>query len=385
MCLVLSGCGGENQGRLPDNQSTLSASVSAAYAAIGDSVTACTGVIPSRDCWPNILAAFKGWTLTNFAVKGTAANDPEQIGIIVRATPAMFVNYTWLCCVNDMRNNLNASQQLVWAQTVEAGLWWLATPEANKIRANSGGVTYTGTWTPPQTSYGLLRETTDSGATAMASVYGTDIVVIGGWQSGNSSVWSVTLDGKTYPTFTTSTGAYSSIAEATDFGPSFIHFTGLKEITHSVQLNCVTASVGNPCYLWAFGTSMGGTAENAPTVYAGSTARLMPEGYKVTSSPGCPTAPCGGDTHVLQLNELEQKAVADLAQSGLNVLYVDINAPGFYVPDTTNTQGDGVHPSAAGDARIANAFMVKASSTPVHTIPISVPLLPSFVERPFTP
>jgi hypothetical protein len=334
------------------------------YASLGDSLTACAGIVTLANCYPNRIAAAKGFTLSNNGVSSTAANDDQQIGTIIRfANGVTSGNYTWLCCVNDMRNNLTTAQQADWAQTVEAGLWWLATPDINKRLASSASVAYTGTWVIPPSSYGgTMRSATANGSTAAFSVFGTDVVIIGAWQTlqagSSSATWNITLDGVTGPTVTTSTGSYSSIAFNTNFGPTFIHYTNLQEKTHSVTLTCVTATVQNPCYFVAGGTSSGATVANGKWVYYGNTVRMVnPTGYNVPTSPGCPVAPCGSDPLVQQFDDLARTFVADLQSVGLNVVYVDINAPGFYLPNGTNTQGDGVHPSDIGHGLIANAFL----------------------------
>jgi hypothetical protein len=338
---------------------------SGTVSAFGDSWSVCYKV-PSANCWVNLVAADKGWTLTNLAAYATSANDPEQIGVIAPTVPSTGENYLWLCCINDMRNNLTPAQRQMWGQTVEAGLWMLSTQDSNKVWARAA--TLSGTWTTAPTDYTRILSTTTAGATMSATVFGTDVVGMSSWKVGDNSTYKWTVDGMTYPTEMTSTGSYTSIIAASNFGPTFFHRTGLAEAWHVVTLTCVSASSGNPCYGWLIGSSSRATTANGPWVYLGNTGHLLcPTGYNSTTSPGCGSTPCGSDAQVTLFDQMEQSIVDDLAAQNLNVIYVDINADGFYVPNGTNTQSDGIHPTAAGDALIANAFLsaMKDYSTPL--------------------
>jgi Bacterial Ig-like domain (group 3) len=361
---------------------------SAVYAALGDSLTACAGIVNLSNCYPYRIGTTEGWQTNDIGVNGTGANDPQQIGKII-STPwgPNSRYYTWLCCMNDMRNNLTSLQQINWSQTVEAGLWWLATTAANRISTSSPKVIYTGTWTTPTINYGALRSTSSNGATASTAVFGTDVVVMSVWQSPAvgfpSATYNITVDDTTYPTQAVSTGAYHSISLQTDFGPTFFHLSGLLEENHTVTLTCLRATPQNPCYLFAFGSSSGATVTNAPWVYAGNTVRMVnPTGYNVTTPPGCPSALCGSDIYVAEFDQNLQNVVADLSSVGLNVVYVDVNATGFYVPNSVNTQADGVHPTDIGDGLIANAFLTAMSGTglaPVIATAVAVLANPSSV------
>ena len=350
LLLCFCGGGGNSEG---DQRGTT-------YTAFGDSFTYCYGVVVPADCYVNRIAAAKNWTFTNDGYNGTAANDPEQFGVIVQIVNGTTANYSWLCCVNDMRNNLNAAQIATWQTVVEAGLWWLATPESNKIRSKSSSITYAESWSLPPSNYsGNMQAATSNGATAFFAVFGTDVVVIPGWQLGNTSTYSITVDGTTYGPFNTNQGAYTSIAFSTNYGPGCFHLLGLEEQIHNVTFTCAsTSGSGNPCYFIAGGTSFRANLEEAPYVYLGETARLevSPDnGYNVTTSPGCPVAPCGSLALTTSFDQYARWAVADLAAVKLKVAFVDVNS--YYTPNTTNTQSDGVHPTDIGDRFIAQAFL----------------------------
>jgi hypothetical protein len=328
----------------------------------GDSFGFCFNVSPSS-CWLSVFAVEKGFTPTISAVSSTGVADPGQFGVVAPLIQPAGGNYAYCCAINDMRNNLTSGQQGLWQQSYEALLWWLATPETNKVRSSSAAVTYTGTWSLPPNNYGgNMNSTTSSSATASFSVYGSDIVVIGAYQVGNSSTWNVTIDGAyTTPTITTSTNAFPTVAFNTNYGPNFIHLTGLVEQTHTVTFTCVSASSLNPCYFIAGGSSFG-VGATGPFVYALETTKLVDScgggcGYNLTSV-NC-SAPCGSDALVAAFDMLEQQAINDLHNVGLNVLFVPLNTT--YVPDlNVTTQADGVHPNNTGSTDIGNALIAAA-------------------------
>ena len=330
---------------------------------IGDSFGFCFNV-STLSCWFNVFASERGITATNSAVSSTGVADPGQFGVVaplVNTSP--FVNYAYCCAINDMRNNLTSGQQGLWQQGYEALLWWLATPETNKVRSTSASVTYAGTWVLPPSNYsGNMNSCQSNGATASFSVYGSDIVVIGGYQVGNSSTWNVSVDGAyTTPTITTSTNSFPTVAFNTNYGPNFVHISGLVEQTHNIVFTCVTASAGNPGYFIAGGTSFG-VGASGPFVYALETTKLVNGcgancGYHLLST-NC-SDPCGSDILVAQFDMLEAQAVHDLANVGLNVILIPLNAA--YVPVlNTTTQSDGVHPNNTGSTQIGNALIAAA-------------------------
>ena len=327
----------------------------------GDSFAACFNVTPSS-CWQNVFATEKALTLNNQGVSSTGVADNGQFGLVVQlANTAPYLNYGYCCAVNDMRNNLTAGEQLVWQQSYEALLWWLATPEVNKIRSTSSSITYSGTWSLPPSNYsGNMNSTIAGGSTASFTVHGKDVIVIGGYQVSNSSTWNVTIDGSyTTPTVTTGTNAFSTVQFNQNFGPTFVHQTGLVEKDHNVVFTCVAASAGNPCYFIAGGTSFG-VGATGPAVYALETTKLETspnDGYSVTSV-NCPVAPCGSDALVAQFDMLEAQAINDLHNMGLSILQVPLNT--IYQPNTTVTQSDGVHPNNTGSTLIGQGLILAA-------------------------
>lgn len=329
--------------------------IGTAYASFGDSITNCHGIITPSNCYVNQIATGKGWTNTNRGQDSTGIVDAGQMDLIVATAINTSSISTELCCVNDMRNNagsgiLGAAQQIDWQSSLEAALLWLAVPDANKIKASGAGVTYAGSWGATGPYANQLYGATTNGATASFSVYGTSVYVVSLWQVSNTSTYSVTVDGTTYPTITTSTGSYTTALGRT-YGPLVSRFSGLAEKSHTVVVTCVSCSGGNPAYFFFAASGTGSAAKYGPYVFVGNTLRFTSTGY---SSFG------GSDTIVAQFNQRIKQVQDDLATDGMHVVMVD--ASGYYTPNGTNTQSDGVHPTDAGDIIIGAAFLNELTS-----------------------
>lgn len=67
----------------------------------------------------------------------------------------------------------------------------------------------------------------------------------------------------------------------------------------------------------------------------------------------------GSDAIVGQFNQRIKQVANDLYSDGLHI--VEVDASGYYAPNGTNTQGDGVHPTDAGHLVIAQAFLNEMS------------------------
>lgn len=324
--------------------------------AFGDSITQCVnqGSGPNAptqnsECYWDILATEKAWTPTNAGISGSGITDAGQMDSILATTVAANSVSTELCCVNDMRNNgvggiTGSTQQSAWQSSVEGALLWLATPDSSKIKANGSSVTYSGTWTSPGTYGGLVLRTLSAGATASFNVYGSSVYVASLWQVGNTSTYTINVDGTIYPTIATSTGSYTTL-QGRGYGLRIFRISGLSEGVHGVILTAVTADANNPVYfVFAVGAT-GQPTKTGPYVFIGNTLRFTASGY---SNFG------GSDAIVSEFNELIRQTVADLASDGLHVQLVD--ASGYYTPNSTNTQSDGVHPTIIGHTILASAF-----------------------------
>jgi hypothetical protein len=342
-------------------------STGSTFESLGDSFGFCFNVA-TPSCWSQVFSAEKNFTVTNGAVSSTGVADQGQFGVVAALinTPP-YGSYGYWGAINDMRNNLNSAQQGLWQQSFEALAWVAATPETNKQRASA---VCSGSWGLAPSNYsGNLYSTTTPGATCTGTVHGTDIVIIGAYQVANSSTTNATIDGiYTTPTITTSTNAFPTVAFNNNFGPSFIHLTGLVEQDHSVTFTCVSTTSGNPCYFIMMGTSFG-VGATGPFFYDLETPKLNGTcgagcGYNLTSV-NC-TAPCGSDALVADFDMLEQQAMNDLHNSGLNTLFVPLNQN--YTPVIgACLQADGVHPNATCSTLAGNDLIAvaKGYSTPM--------------------
>lgn len=329
--------------------------IGTAYSSYGDSITACFGVIITSNCYINQIATTKKWANTNFGISGTGITDAGQADSIFATTIAPSSISTELCCVNDMRNNagagiLGTAQQVDWQSSLEAALLWLAVPDTSKIKASGAGITYAGTWGATGPYAAQLYGATTNGATATFSVYGTSVYVVSLWQTSNTSTYSVTVDGTTYPTISTSTGAYTTALGRT-YGPLVSRFSGLTERAHTVVVTCVSCNGSNPAYFFFAASGTGAPTKYGPYVFIGNTLRFTSAGY---ASFG------GSDAIVAQFNQRIKQIQDDLASDGMHVVMVD--ASGYYTPGGANTQADGVHPTDAGHLIIGAAFLNELTS-----------------------
>jgi lysophospholipase L1-like esterase len=111
------------------------ASAQTAVTAFGDSITTGYGV-NSGEAYPALIAADKGWTLTNRAQEGTQASDQAvrvfQQAITTSSKSILLTGY------NDMRAlGTNANGLDTYEGSIRAMMAWLATPAAKRINGQS--------------------------------------------------------------------------------------------------------------------------------------------------------------------------------------------------------------------------------------------------------
>lgn len=365
--LTVNGTGGINAGTNPVTAgagtfTSLSATdgsnlFGSAFTAVGDSITACFGIVTQSNCYVNRIATAKVWTATNQGNSGDGIADMSSR--VFGDTFSTSSVSTLLCCVNDMRlagiNGTSATQD-TWQRNVLGVVADMALPEANKIYGDGSGVTYGGTWGAPgiPTILGShVKQATANSSTATMSIYGTTVYVVSLWQLTDTSTYKITIDGidqsiningTVGTTITTSTGGFTSNNGST-FGPYAFRFSGLTETTHTVVLTCISCSSVNPVYFLFAGSSTGAQTRTGPFVYLGNTLRFTTAGYVASG---------GSDAFVDQFNQRLKETATELDSDGLHVSYIDVG--GYYTPNGTNTQADGVHPTDAGDGIIASAF-----------------------------
>lgn len=337
--------------------------VGSAVTAFGDSFTAGFGLAsPSTQNWAALLAAEKGWTLTNSAVSGSLCMD--QADFFMPQNPTTTSIYAVMFGYNDMRvNGTSVSKQYEYQRCLLAALSWLGTPASQRVIGQACTVAGTGSNTP---GYGgtIGKDLTVNGSTLTCNTPpGTTVTVYATTQVINTGSFSVTIDGISYGTFS-NTGTVTDVAGTRTYAPAAYRFAGLQEKPHTVVFNAIsTDGVNNTVHILGVSVSSPAVgARTGPFVYVASIPRSNSSGYTVTCSPtNCNN---GSDAAVGSYNYSVDQSVCDLAADGVQVVLVDVtNTQAFNPNDSSQIQADNVHPTALGATNLANAFISRATLT----------------------
>lgn len=318
----------------------------AAFDAYGDSIT--VGFYASNQsttAYIALLAASRGWTVTNHAVGNSMVMD--QTGPIFQKAIAAGSQCTLMLGTNDMRTYQgNVGKRAAFKMGHMALAAWLAIPDANKTYGRNG--TKVGTWA---NSGGNLSTTggfsSTSGATNTFTVYGTTVYVcmamIDPSVYSATGAYTVTIDGVVYSGYTTLPGGSASILSVLGetVCPVLLRFPGLSEGAHTVV---VTASSTDPVVVAWVAANQGNRTKDGPNVWVGNTPRMNATGYSGFG---------GSDADVAAWNQMIRSNIDTLAGDGLNVALVDLASQ---MNTTTDLYIDGLHPDDDGHAVIAAAF-----------------------------
>jgi lysophospholipase L1-like esterase len=320
------------------------ADVGESVVAFGDSITAGYGLSAGQG-WADLVAAAKGWTLTNTAASGTLLEDAGQMDNIYSQTPATSSSYMLLTGFNDARAFGSGSGQQTYRDALYAALAYLSIPQASKILPGTSAVTTTGTWTAAsQGSYA----TTVNGNTLRFYLQGPTIYLVSERVSGQTGQFSLTVDDVSYGTFNCYGNSITPMLRG--YAPFLIPLRGLHTGKHKVE---ITKTAGDYVYFnWA-ASPAAAQGEAGPNVWVGNCLRMNVSGYP----DGAPNHSHANDVIMRSYNAIIRMAVADLTADGLSAVYVD--AASRYDPDTADVQADNIHPSAAGATKIAAAFLAQ--------------------------
>jgi hypothetical protein len=336
------------------------------YRAWGDSMTAGFGVAAGA-AYPNLVATNNASTgFGNGAVSGDMCPDSAQhiIGTYVVA-PGQVNSY--MIGFNDNYFFGSVDYRLDYFRHChEANILWMATLPAQKVLAAGAGVTYSGTWTNTGQYASNLFATTVVGATAtIALPPSTAIDVVTVHQNGNTSDYSISIDGVPQINTRTNTNLFSTSIDFTTnngagFAPYDHHFSGLPNTPHTIVITSQHIVSSNPNYfLWAQATSPGQNGTNSPSVYVGTVPRSTAAAY--SASPGSI-----GPSNVSDFNMAEYLNIQEIGSAGVNVSLVDVSNTACFDPNVpANVQSDGIHPTALGDTLIATCFEKAMSNTVV--------------------
>jgi len=320
--------------------------------AFGDSITAgfVSSSLDPANAYATAVAAGRTWTLTNSGVASTLLQDAGQMDAIMGVSTGTASNYFMLSGYNDMRSGgTTAANKATYQDALYSAVAWLAIPDVHKVKALGTSVAYSGAWSPA-TVHGA-KYTTTNGDSATMTLYGSTIYVVSERVNGQTGTFTLTVDGVSFGTFNCFGNTISPSSRA--YCPFLIRITNLTDKAHTVVL---AKSGGDVVYFnWAAGAS-GSLTSNGPNVFVGNCLRMSAAGYAL----GSPNYSNGSDTAAYQYNKIIRDVTREFAIDGLNVVYVD--ASSYYSP-AIDVGGDNIHPSIAGHAKIANAFLAQMLGT----------------------
>lgn len=317
----------------------------------GDSITVGVGASVPANAYAALLASRMKWAFSNRAISGGMIMD--WIGNMISDTIADDQISFILPGFNDVRNIGNdVAKQIAYEYALYAAVAYAAIPESKKMKGNSSGIAYAGTWaTSPVIGYGKYSSTI--GNTATFTVSGSTVYICTTEQLAFGGKVQVSIDGVNKGTFDTmqtvsNGGAVSSIS----YLPMLIRIADLDDGAHTVVCTVVAknpASSSNNFFLnWVAGSSAK-SSTNA-RVFVGNTLRMTASGYALLG----PNYNHANELATRQFCAISERVCADLGSDGLNVCYVDTS--GAYDPYTM-VDSDNVHPNDTGMAAIYNAFM----------------------------
>ncbi len=322
-----------------------------AFTVFGDSISvnsSTSGASDAAHSYPNLVAAARGWAQTNTAVAGNGVADVADavfaavIGDGSQSTLAIGTN-------DGTTYGTDVNKQAAFASGHLALAAWLAIQDSRKLKGQSAGISYTGTWANLGAYGGALAKYAQvPGGTATFTVYGTTAYIWTAVQQTNGATFALTVDG-------VSTGAtYScqslgnvnvTTGNGRAYVPQLIRLTGLSEGLHTIVLTVTAASGGAAVFLIGAAGNLGNHTKDGPNLWVGNILRRTATGYSGTAMTEALTA---------AMNATVRANLLTLAADGLNVGLVD-NASRF--DPATMTDSGGLHPNDAGHAALAAGFL----------------------------
>lgn len=313
----------------------------------GDSLMADNGSSGSPKSCRALVCAAKGWTESwQFLPGETMGNFFTKIYPV---TILQDSNSFGIYGFNDMRAK-GLTHIDKFSRMLCSALAWMAIPRSKILLAQSGSVTYSGSWS--NTSYygGTIgKYSAETGASATFSLTGGTIYIDLLQDMNSTRGISISVDGIDKGTY------YGYDFVPTDntrltYGPSLVRFTGLSETAHTVVLT-VTAGSGNAYFNWA-ASPRGATNLSGPNVYIGGCLLMNSTGYAISNE--TPLRNKGSDAAVNAYSAAAIDAVKTLTEDGLFIKYIDANK---YYNLNTDVNPDNIHPNDSGHTHIAKAFL----------------------------
>jgi lysophospholipase L1-like esterase len=341
----------------------------------GDSISTGYGLSsPTTKGYAYQLATEKSWTITNRAQIGDMCFDfairPMLETQTTSSTSLTMIGY------NDMRViGTNTAKQLDYQKCLAAGLAWQGIPSSAKVIAQAAsGVSTTGVWSnSPVYGNNIGKTTTAAGATITFTTPTTGKTVYL-WtliQAGNTSTYTVAIDGITVSTGLTETATLAATENGATYSTVLLRYPGLANTTHSVVVTATAPDGVNGFHVYASAAASDGITVKGPSVYAANIMRMATATYAASV---CSPIACnnGSDTAVGQFGALIDQTISDLQSDGLNINLVDITSA--WDPNAGQWQSDNVHPNIAGNTTLANAFIAASTrfSQPRSVVPAGI-------------
>lgn len=301
--------------------------------------------VPSVTSWVPQVKKATSWTIINNAVTGSYVCD-QTASVYNTTVGSTTVSLIGVLGINDENNyQVNATKEVIFQKEHEAIIAFLSVPDANKTKATSGSVTYSGSWTTGK--YTISKSTTTNGATATLSLTGTEVLISATIGDTFTGSWTESIDGTIVGTYNNASGT-TMAGNTVNYGPTIHIYTGLSNTSHTIVL---TSTSANAFYFdWAAGlngTSLGPVVYDANLYYQSQTNNPFVINKSTT------------DTY----NGFISANITQLSGFGLNVNKVDVNSVVDSLTDINTGSGIGIHPNDLGYAKIFNKFMAVINPT----------------------
>ena len=344
----------------------------------GDSITAGSyaspnngsGNVYSTNGYAGLWALHKGWTCTNTGVDGAQMMDANMAQAIFTTSVPQNALTTLMIGSNDMRSTYCTScsggmsdpaAQGEFESGFAAEIAWKSIPDGpNKVTAQSCPsssssqvyCTYSGAgWVnSPAWGGGVAKQDSTPTDTVTINFSGRTFYFFTINQFGNTSTYTLTIDGVAVPASSSSFSTQGTISrtfnDATiNYAPGLVRLSGLSNTAHTVVFTTATVGGLGVTYFAGFAVPDGTIQRAGPYVWVNNTPRAQSAGY---GSFG------GSDAIVKIFDQMENDVVNQLASDGLNVQLVDVasvmnpqNSSLWYI--------DGFHPNSQGHIAIDQA------------------------------
>lgn len=318
----------------------------------GDSITAGVGASGPNAYYPKLIGDAKGWTVTNVGVSGARVYDPAIIDNAYAEVVDASKNYSLMIGVNNAGANATGISYLdTYRGCLMAVCAWLTIPNQYKVRA--AATSRTGTWEVNTGVYGSMGQRSQTnGSTMTTTVIGTTVYIGHIKTPSENGTFRVVIDGNDYGIFNTNGVMNQRQGESTTYAAYCLRFPGLRTGPHTVVITVTSATNSlNGVYINWIGGNGFKKEINGPNLWLGNPTRATAAYYAASG--------VLSDAAISLYGAAVLEVFNSLAADDLSITFVDTAAS---INQTTDMHPDGLHPSDAGMAKIAQAFVAAMSS-----------------------